>query len=194
MDSQQLLKAATARDLTPAEIDSVVRALRAGPGQLQETYRLILILGRANAVEHASLVYSYASECADPMLARVALQVLCSFWQMTGAHLPLVKRFLARDPCDPEEDVRQMAISVAGEYLRQHEDSELLRALIHIVESEDEDEVRRADAYLSLARAMGREWEDLPPVSRLPALRELVDPVVMRSASERAARAMSGGP
>ena len=56
-----------------------------------------------------------------------------------------------------------------------------------MVDDASEDETLRKDAYLSIARAMGAEWEALPPLSRLPPLENLVDVGVMKAARERLA-------
>jgi hypothetical protein len=97
---------------------------------------------------------------------------------------------------EPENDVRQMAVSLAGEYLRGAEDPDLLRGLLNMVDDETLSDFQRSDAYLSIARAMGVTWEELPRLSKLPPFAELADGAVVSAAKQRLSRvqlARSGG-
>ena len=184
MNPDALLKEATEGRLGRAGQQQIADAL-ASRAEGADPYVLLLALGRAMATQHRAIVESFLHEHRDPMLVRLALQVLCKFWGETSSHLERVRELLVPQPWDVDGDARQMAISVAGEYLRGARDRQLLESLLTIVTSDSEDEVTRSDAYLSVARAMGRSWDELPRISRLPPLQELVDPNLIEAARAR---------
>lgn len=186
MNADEILKRATEGLLTAPEQEAVSQALRGKAGG-QDRYTLLLALGRAMAKQHRETVESFLDYEDDPMLARLALQILCKFWSETDNYIDYVKRALDGLAWDEDEDVRQMALSAAGEYLRDHQEAALLEKLISIVEDENDDELTRADAYISLARAMGKEWAELPKLSRLPPLEELITVAVLDAARKRLA-------
>ena len=190
MNADEILRRATSGTLIKADQDMVAEALLARDPKL-DRYTLLLSLGRAMARQHSKVVESYLNEEHDPMLARLALQILCKFWSGTVHYLPIVERALDGLAWDEEDDVRQMALSIAGEYLREAEYPRFLEQLLDAVEDETEDDVIRKDAYLSLARAMGVEWDELPPLSRLPPLDEFLDKALVRSAEMRLQRVQS---
>jgi hypothetical protein len=88
-------------------------------------------------------------------------------------------------PWDQEEEVRQMAISVAGEDLRDQTHPELLRELLRLFGDEHQRQLRREDAYLALGRAMGRAWRELPSAARPFDLHDDIDPAVIAAARQR---------
>jgi hypothetical protein len=178
--------------LTADELNQIAGQLRSQ--RSIDPYELLLALGRAMARQHRSLIEGYLLDVGDPMLTRLALQILCKFWGETERYLPQVRSFLAGVPWDEEGDVRQMAGSIAGEYLRETDDEELLSQLLARTKDEALDDVDRADAYISLARAMGKQWEDLPPLSRLPAVNDLIDERILLQATERRARLLANRP
>ena len=73
-------------------------------------------------------------------------------------------RWVPWDICD---DVRQMAFSCSGYYLRSHSDPELFEAILHIAEDVAELADTRDNACRALAVAMGDAVESLPPATRV---------------------------
>jgi hypothetical protein len=183
IDVDTLLKAVAMRRLSDAEVDSVANELASGTAA--EPYSSLLLIGRASAIRHKGLVEEFLDRHDDPMLVRLALQILCRFWDLTSEYQDLVATLMKGADWDDDDDVRQMANSIAGEYLRGHQHQEMLSELVRTVEDGRETQELRADSYLSLARAMGKEWNELPKVSRLPPLEKLIDPEIIEHAKRR---------
>lgn len=164
-DLEALLGKAKQGTITRAEVDAVAAELRHDPGAT-DAYTMLHVVGRSFATEHRSLVEGFLRADWDPMLARLSLQILCSFWGDTPRYLDIVREALRGIPWDVDDDVKQIAISISGEHLRGHKDLRLLGELFEIFSNENEERTIREGAYLALARANGREWKDVPPASR----------------------------
>jgi hypothetical protein len=190
MNADEILERATKGELSAPEQDAVAEALRSGSASF-DRYTLLLALGRAMGKKHRAVVEAFLQEKSDPMLARLALQILCKFWSETERYVSVVERAIVGLDWDHDDDIRQMATSIAGEYLRDERNPALLKELLAIVDDESEEEFTRKDAYVSLARAMGLEWEELPPLSRLPPLAELQDMRLMEAARARLAKELA---
>lgn len=174
-----------------AEIDAVAAELEK-PELEADPHLLLLTLGRALATRHRELVESFLVSPEDPMLARAALEVLCDDWDMASQYLTYVAAFIEGVEWDEEGEVRGMAFSRAGEYLRDQDNPELLRLLLRAFDDPDEDPHFRGDAYFALARAVGRDWDDLPSAARELDFERDVDPLVLEAARERLELLLSG--
>jgi hypothetical protein len=173
--------------LSEEELAMVAEELRK-PAPETDPFTLLDILGHAFAFQYRELVERFLECEDDPMLARLALQILCGYWGNTDQYLEEVLRFMRGRPWDQEEDVRQIAISEAGEYLRSNTEPRFLHELIYIFESEDEERSMREGAYFALARAVGRDWKDLPSAASHFDLVTQTDPAVIQEAKERLRR------
>jgi len=180
----ELLQRAKWGTLSQGELAQVAAALHEPDPQV-DRYTLLHILGRAGDRSYRSLVERFLHDQDDPMIARLALQILCSFWGETGRYLEEVLQFIQWVPWDDEEYIRLVAISAAGEYLRVHTEPRVLRALIRIFENEEEDHLTRQGAYRALARAVRRDWDQLPAATRLLDLTTQSDPLILQLAKER---------
>jgi hypothetical protein len=160
----KLLDTATGGQLSEPELGQAIAALK-DPSFAGDRYTLIYIIGRALATSQEELVAIYLNCPEDPMLARIALQTLCSFWGKTPRYLAYVRRFMCGVDWDTEDDVRQIAISIAGEYVRKTWDDGLFQELLDIATNEDSFPWIRQFAIQALARTMGDEWPDIPRVS-----------------------------
>ncbi len=170
--------------------DALVRAaaaLRNGqrPGERHEQ---LVALGRDSTRRYRDLVEHFAQRECDPILAALALQILCTVWGDTSRYLCVVERYVAGVPWDADDEVRSTALTIAGEYLRDEQEPALLGRLVAIVDDEREHELVRTDAYVALARAMGQAWDDLPGPTAVPRFRELVDASLVQAAWERCTR------
>jgi hypothetical protein len=116
------------------------------------------------------------------MMSRLALQILGNFWDDAERYMTQIEQFLKGVSWDEDEHVRQMAISVAGEYLRSHLRPDLLLQLIHIFENPEEEQLTREGAYFALARAVGKDWNQLPSAARHLDLTTEIDLVVLDQA------------
>jgi hypothetical protein len=100
---------------------------------------------------------------ADSLIASMALKVLCEYWNMAEAYIDVLLKVVN---VKPEESERMsyalhMAMSIAGEFLRDHDSASLLEALLRRVEDTAFDDLTREIAYSSLLRAGGRSWRDI---------------------------------
>jgi hypothetical protein len=120
------------------------------------------------------------------MLARLALQILCDFWGLTDDYIGRVVEFVHGVPWDTEDDVRLLAISIAGDYLRERSDNDILATLLRIYHDPDERQIIRETAYRAVARAMGSDWQDLPSAARHFDLANDVDASILGRAERRA--------
>jgi ankyrin repeat protein len=173
-----LLHRAKTGSISDEEVDAVAREIQANP-QNENGYTLLHIVGRSFATRHRDVVESFLDARWNPMLARLSLQILCNFWGETALYLDRVLSALRGLPWDPEDDVRLIAISIAGEYLRTHTNRNLLVTLFGIFNDATKESTIREAAYFALARACGRDWNELPPASRHLDLQSDIDPLVL---------------
>ena len=173
-----LLDEATLGKLTKEEIQYVVSRIKEyDPSSNQDLYGLLCTLGRAITStpmipQYRKLMESFLVYPTDSMISRIAFIVLCDYWGLTNEYLQQMKDFIRGVDWD-DNDVRLVAISTAGEHLRENFNPELLELLIETFEGSGcsskeelyEEEVVRQAAYSALARADNWEWEDLPPVN-----------------------------
>lgn len=82
---------------------------------------------------------------------------------MAGMYRNTILSFIEGVPWDTDEnDVRDMAISCAGEYLRgSPKDPKMYNSLRRIVDDDEEDDSTREWALRSIARALGLSHSDL---------------------------------
>lgn len=119
------------------------------------------------------------------MLSRLALEILCLYWGEAVRYVSELHRFVRRVQWDHDSTVRQMAILLAGHYLRSNSDSVLLGKLVSIVEDTTERGLIRGDAYLALGRAMGRGWNELPSTTKNFEVVAELDPSLLQQAKVR---------
>jgi hypothetical protein len=186
MRATQLLAKAKVGLISPKEIAEVAREL-VGNSRESDPYTLIHILGVSGATEYEPLVARFLNASFDPMLARIALQVLCSHWGMASRYRDQVEKFVRGVEWDIDADVRIVALSAAGELLRERLGKSLLRLLVEIFTSSAERHIVRQAAYFALARAHGQDWAQLPPASRQIDLERDIDPRVLEWALSHAA-------
>ncbi|MGY6653689.1 hypothetical protein ACXIZN_16095 [Amycolatopsis sp. TRM77291] len=153
IDLDDLVDRAKLGLLHKREIAEVVRELQSTDDE-ERTYRLLYIVGRSSATEHEDLVASFLTG-GDPELARLALQTLCTFWGLTETYLDSIRIFLRGVSWDHIGEVRHVAASIAGEYLRDHADTGLLTRLIELAHPGNDDPVERRIVLEALARALG---------------------------------------
>jgi hypothetical protein len=140
--------------VTPAELAEVAALLAAGVGG-EDTYQMLYVIARSGATSYEPLVASFLDHRDDPMVARLALQTLTSFWNLADRYAGELKRFLDGVDWDEDGDVRDVAISATGAYLATTEDCELLAELLRLGAAENTDKVQRRIAVEALAEALG---------------------------------------
>lgn len=106
----------------------------------ENLYIALFIIGRAWARQYRKLVESFLDYKEDTMVARMALNIFCNYWDFMPEYMDWVKKFLKGVEWDKEDDdVRLIAISSAGRYLETEEEPELLALLLKIFEDESDD-------------------------------------------------------
>ena len=141
--------------VTEQEISQVAGALSSGDGG-PDTYRLLYVIARCGARSHERLVAQFLSYRPDPAVAGLALQALCTFWGLTEKYLDEVERSLRGIEWDHNGDIRRIAITAAGEFLRTKPACSLLTELLRLTDREIEEENVRRFAVEALARAIGK--------------------------------------
>ncbi len=184
---QTLLRHAKEGTISEKEIAAAAEELQKVSPEARR-YTLLYIIGRSYAKSYRKLVESYLEYPEDPELSALALQILCGFWGDTPHYLDQVLRFIYGVDWDTSNECRLMAISVVGEYLRDREEKRFLKELIRIYEDEREDHHLREAAYLALARAMGRTYQEIPSAAHEFDLVNDIDPNVLKQARERISR------
>jgi hypothetical protein len=179
-----ILERARSGLLSRSEVDAVAHDLECAEGGL-DPYTAIHILGLVRAVEHERIIAGFLENPDDPMLARISLEVLGSYWTMGGRYRHEIERFSRGVEWDRDEDVRLIAISLAGETLRAGPDQVFLHLLVTILRSASERPIVRQAAYFALARASGRNWNELPSAAVSLDFDKDVDSQVLRWVSEQ---------
>ncbi|WKD50338.1 hypothetical protein [Microbulbifer spongiae] len=176
MNTKKLLEKASTGTITENEVKLVYNAL---VNHASDEYDLLLTLGRAGAKQYRDVVEGYLNSPHDPMLARVALQILCRYWGLAKEFKDTLAKFIKIVDWDEEEDVRMMAIGCVAEVFKQESSPELLGYVYDVFENPEEDEVIRGAAYETLALVAGKSVKELPQPQHFD-LNKDVDPSVLK--------------
>src|SRR5438045_2938047 len=125
INADELLEKTRANRLTQEEFDIVVKMVRDGPHD-ENLCLLIYVLRLAGAKDLKKIIEKFLYYPTNPYVSRVALKTLCEGWKLTGDYLEEVKRFIVGEEWDVRDEIRLLAISIAGEYLADHFDKQLL--------------------------------------------------------------------
>lgn len=191
MNYRELIAKASRGGLKPPEIHAIAKSIQAGT---VDTYEALLVLGRSGAVEYRPLVEGFLSSPGDPMLARLALQILCRYWGLASEYAKELEAFIGKVDWDESDDVRLMAIDSSGELLRTNEHMDLLRVVYEIYDRPEERQIVREAAYCALATAVGKKPSELPPASRHFDLARESDPSVLAEVRRRLHIEENGSP
>lgn len=168
-----LLEAAKEGTISKIDIDAVAKKINEiGKGQDRSLYTLIHILGRAKAIGYQKLIEPFLIYPNNPNISKITLQSLCTYWNLTPQYLDELKMFIQGAEWDDFDDVRLIAISIAGEFLRTNNDKELLNLLIALFENQENSQIRPAEntlliqscAYSAISRAMGINYNQIPSI------------------------------
>lgn len=133
------------------ELEEVAEALSSLPEGSEDGYSLLYVLGRSEAFQYEKLIAGFLRS-GDTNLARLALQILCTFWDTAESYADEMRAFLDGVEWD-DGWVQQAAVSAAGEYLRTHTDTGMLARLLEFAEP-DNDWLDRRVALEALAVAL----------------------------------------
>ncbi|CAM0117305.1 hypothetical protein [Rhabdochlamydiaceae symbiont of Dictyostelium giganteum] len=168
-----LIDKATWDELTKDEIAYVTNKFESKEQlPVNELSNLIYILGRIGAVKYRKKIEKYLYGPHPEDLCVIALRVLCNYWKYSTAYIEEIKMFIRGVEWDPVDEIRLIAISVAGESIRNNMNRELLKLLLDVFENlginpdlnEKRDYARafiQSCAYYAIARAMGKEYNQI---------------------------------
>ncbi len=164
----ELLQKAQAGKLETGELAYVAERIKASkPGDDQDLYTLIDILGKTQAKEYRSLVEGFLDYPSDPQIPKIALETLCLSWELTHEYLPLLKQIIKTlqkyEDLRKDDAVRLVALKCIGEYIQGHRELELLELLLSTQACKNNGkEIIQYGAYIALIRAMGKDWSEIP--------------------------------
>jgi hypothetical protein len=131
-----------------------------------DRYTLIHIIGQTRDRSLARFVEPFLDCQSDPMVARIALHTLCSFFDLTQHYLSYVHKFLDGADWDEGDQVKQIAIAITGRYLKVNHDENLARKLLKIAGNDNERDVIKEGAIRAMADSLN---------SKLPVASKRID-------------------
>lgn len=162
MELMALLAKAKDGTLAPEELQHAVRMVEVRDASDGDLYTALHIVGIAGNSSMVDFVIPYLDAAHDPMLARLALQVLCRYWGLAERFIDRIRDFMLGVEWDEANDVRQVAISLAGQYLRDGNVAGELTEILVQIASDPTDDILREDATRALAMAMGDDLNSIP--------------------------------
>ncbi len=148
-----------------------------GPS-VDDVYECLLVLGKTKLSQYRRIIEKFL-EAEDALTVALVLETLCLRWELTAEYLEQVISFALGAPWDKDEDVRQTALKILGEYMyANRREAALVPAalpksklhLLHVLDllrsvfaDEEAQQWTRQSAYYALCRAAGRNWDELPP-------------------------------
>lgn len=187
--AEVLLSEAKSGRLSRSDLNSIAANLERG-GSAADTYTLLHALGHAGDASYAPVVERYLESPNDPLLAWLALQILCGYWGIAEQYRDHLLRFIHGVTWDVLQgrNVQQLAATDAGELAARSGDREIISALHRLALDITVGDVTRDAAYTGLLLARGATRRDLPSFARIHG-RATYDPTVLRWA----ARVVEGG-
>lgn len=176
--------------ISRGELDELARGL-ADPADPRDKYLMIYALGRASLdPRYADVIRPFLNSPQDPRLARVTVQMLSNAMGQEESIREDLLAFARGVAWDDDDDVRMVALSSAGNWLRslahEHRWDDDLFTVLHSTAVEDPDDLIREVAVGSLARALGWEHRDIIAAGR-KSWQEFVD-TILTQAGERLPR------
>ncbi len=181
---REILERSRQGPLSRQEADEVASELQKRDPNIPRI-TLLHILSQMRDLTYLGLVEQFLYSEEDPMLTRLALKILCAEWGLTPRYVDQVLIFMRPVPWDEAGYIRQLAISIAGEYLRRHQNAPLLQELARIFADAKPGDIILEDTYFALARAVGREWSQIPSAAHPIDVATQVDPEVITMAKQR---------
>ncbi|MBA2367848.1 MAG: hypothetical protein H0V82_02350 [Candidatus Protochlamydia sp.] len=169
----ELLEEAKLGKISTNEINYVAQKLNE---KSESNYTLIHILGKAKAIQYRNLIEPFLNYPDDPLVSKIALQCLCTYWDLTNEFSEELKIFIRGEDWDDFDDVRLTAIGISGEYLRSTSNKDLLHVLVDVFENletsplikrAENPELVRSCAYYAIARALGKNYDQIPNTDKI---------------------------
>jgi len=180
IDAETLLAKINAGEkLEPSELEEVVALLESdyleGYGRklsVDDIYSLLLVLGRSHAYQYTTLLESFLN-VEDTLTVSLVLDTLCLQWDKLEECVEKLISFALGQSWDEDEDIREEAIKLLGEYLfnlkTNHpkkkatgRSATVLELLISTFDNPENSYFIRKHAYFALCRAAGKTWQEIP--------------------------------
>jgi hypothetical protein len=153
MDYESALEKAKLGTLNASTADLVAKQLNYD--DTHDKYTLLHIIGHAHLVKYEPLISRFLVFEEDPMIAALALRILCIYWGLTDKYLDVLKASVQGMNWDDEtHSVQSAAIRIAGEYLITNDDVQLLQILLDQFLNAQSEEIRH-ETYDALCRSTG---------------------------------------
>ncbi|MFY1616411.1 hypothetical protein [Micromonospora sp. WMMD736] len=163
-DVSDLLDRAKHGAVSQVELEWTAQSLADPAGRIDK-YTLIHILGLAgSAAIYEDLVAGFLHAPDDPMLSRMALLSVSS-WNLMDKYMPELLAFCRGVEWDDEEDVRAVALTLAGNLLASKVNCDLLEILIETAKHGTESASARRLSLDALAVATGSPRSTLLPLT-----------------------------
>lgn len=152
---------------------------------------LLNILTYARDTSYKDLVADYLYGPGTSS-AYVALGILCYFYKLTARYAKQIAFIIRGAPWDTSDSLHEKVTSVAADYLRDHTEPTLLRALIETSENHYTSQDRRDNTLGALGIALGLRLPRRATKEVDNESSHLDDASIMRLAKERLAREENG--
>lgn len=185
LDAEKLLlEISEGKELPEEQISYVVDSLNAVDTtdlgrvpSIDDLYAYLVVIGKLKRFEHRVILERYL-DATDVLTVSQVLETLCFEWGATADYLERVFNFALGVGWDLDDDVRLSAIRILGEFVvgscappdsglpastavpESH--GQVIELLIGIFDDTDSQPWTKQQAYLSLCRACGKSWQDLP--------------------------------
>jgi hypothetical protein len=205
---EDIHKQALVGEILSDELDWVASKLQESPPELSYI-QMLMILARQRAQQYRGLVEHFLEYRGDWSCVAEALRTLCRWWNDTHLYIDTLLKYMSAMEDESYNlldvsEVRRVAISLAGEYLRDNKEPKLLNRLIELYENPDLPEWTfikdphsrsleiqqergfvRCAAYLAVAEAMGRAYRTLPHIEDEVHLNDIADPQIISRVRKR---------
>lgn len=178
-----ILEKAKWKKISNEELNEVVKRIeRNNEENVHDLYTLIHILGRSGFKQHKKLIEFFLYYPDEPMISSIALTTLCDYWNLTDDYKDYLFKFLKGVQWDEEDQIKITSIGIAGEFARKTQDKQCLKHLLAIFKN-DHNIILRSCAYSAILRAMGFEWNFIPPPSQMANhLEQYIDEAILSKA------------
>lgn len=164
IDYSEILDKAGKEPLTKQEIQALVDEIeRSTPGDDENLTTCIRALCFSGSKKYKKLIERFLYYPSFPMVSVCAFDCLHDYWCYRSEYMDELKEFLKGVDWDQDSSLKDMAISLSGEYLSYAKEKELFQLLTNLYDSPNIDDNERRFVYVAIARAMGFAWEDILP-------------------------------
>jgi len=162
--AKDILDKAKWGQLTGAEVNALGLAL-SDPNE-PDLYTVIHAIGKAELKQYKEKLESFLDYPREPLISAITVKVLCGFWELTDQYIDVILKFIQGVEWDEDEDVKLESLNVIGNYLINNKVPHIIQLILETFENEDNFNAVRSAAYISLGRAFGKTWHELPLASK----------------------------